>query len=175
MADRLDPLSELGRSAKHGTEELPDVLTVEELRERCEKEERILRLQYRDTEFPPEWEMGLKARGRQPTTMQGALSRWAYVSHLYRVRNEGLRKTDAETNRNVVRAMLRREPVRVELPSRVVNVTSRSYGAMLEILRHTLRMNEIDETIQRANQAHREVENASAGSSARCSHCTVAW
>lgn len=134
---------------------LPDPLTLEQLNSECEREERMLRLQYKDRDtnpdglLPPEWEMGLKHKRRQPTSMSGALSRWSYLTHIYRVRFENLTKADPADAEEVIGKMLRREPIRVELTGRTVNVTGRSYNALLEMARHSLRMQEIEADAQR--------------------------
>ena len=131
---------------RHQVESTPDTLTLADLAERCDREERILRLQYRDRgDFPPAWDAGLQNPARQTTSMSGALSRWAYVLYLWRLENERLVKpAERSKDRNVVRDMLTRQPVRVELPSRVVEVTGRCYLALLEIAKHYLRLREMD-------------------------------
>lgn len=142
--------------AKHGhariqPEQLGETLTLEELQRKCRQDEKILRLQYRDAVFPPEWDAGLGSPGRQATTMAGALSRWGYLIHLWNVRNQKLvRAASSPETRNVVRDMLLRVPVQLELPSiGHVEATGRSYMATLAIARHWLRIREIDMRLRR--------------------------
>ena len=155
-------------------EDLPDTLTLEDLAARCEREERLLRRQYRGKgheyadvkkgtllpEFPADWEAGLAIPGRQPTTMRGALSRWAYLTHLWRVRSERLRPKRAgqdSDQRNVLRDMLKREPVTVQLAARTVRLTGRSYAAMEMIAMHTLRLKDLHEKTKRLEAAESRI------------------
>jgi hypothetical protein len=137
-----------------GAEEKPDTVTLDDVRKWCDREERVLRLQYRTSpdergELPPEWEIGLKLPGRQIGTMTGALSRWAYLIHLYRIRNQKLAKAEAPDVEEAIRQLLLREPIVVEMPSRTVAVTGRSYSAMLEIARHSVRLHELETDVLR--------------------------
>jgi len=143
-------------------EEKPDVITLDLVQQWCAKEERILRLQYRTSPddpgtLPDEWEAGLRHRGRQTTSMHGALSRWAYLLHMWRVRSGKLSRASAEDAQDTVRKLLQRTPILVELPSKTVHVTARSYNAMLEIARHSLRLQEIDVDMRRLSEMEKQV------------------
>jgi len=132
-----------------GAEDKPDTVALDDVRKWCDREERVLRLQYQVRpnergELPPEWELGLQHPGRQTATMSGALSRWAYLIHLYRIRNQKLTKAEAPDVEEAIRQLLLREPIVVEMPSRTVAVTGRSYSAMLEIARHSVRLRELE-------------------------------
>lgn len=111
-----------------------EAVSVEEIRRWCEEDERTLRNQYPDRRLPDAAEQELASY--DPSTVRGALRRWAYLKHLWRVWSEGLarqeeqQKGDAE---EAARQLLRREPVRVRLGGRVVEVTGRSYAALYEI------------------------------------------
>ncbi len=160
---RETPESALAGAGVHvAGEEKPDVITLDLVQQWCAKEERILRLQYRTSPddpgtLPAEWETGLAHRGRQPTTMHAALSRWAYLLHLWRVRSGNLTKASAEEAQDTVRRLLQRTPILVELPSKTVHITARSYNAMLEIARHSLRLQEIDADMRRLAEMEQQV------------------
>lgn len=81
--------------------------------------------------------------------MTGALARYTYLSHIYRVRDKGLTEKDKSDAEDVVGRMVRRVPVTVELTNRTVTVTGRSYNAMMEIARHSLRLQEIEAELLR--------------------------
>ncbi len=76
--------------------------------------------------------------------MTGTLARYTYLSHIYRVRGEGLTQKDQSDAEDIVGKMVRRVPVTVQLTNRLVTVTGRSYNAMMEIARHSLRLQEIE-------------------------------
>ena len=157
------PESALADAGVHVTgENKPDVVTLDLVQQWCAKEERILRLQYRTSPddpgvLPAEWEMGLRHRGRQTISMHGALSRWAYLLHLWRLRSGNLTTVKTEDAQDTVRRLLQRTPILVELPSKTVHVTARSYNAMLEIARHSLRLQEIDVDMRRISEMERQV------------------
>lgn len=169
----LDPLRKQG-VAQVEVEDLPDTLTLEDLARRCEREERLLRRQYRMegheyadlkkgtrlAEFPPDWDLGLANPGRQPTTMRGCLSRWAYLSHLWRVRSQNLhpRSSDLDADqRRVLRDMLERKPIIVELGHRTVSLTGRSYAALETIAAHSLRLKDLHEKVKRLEAAESRI------------------
>ena len=116
------------------SEEAPDPLPLSYVQRWCERYERLIRRQY-----PPGGQLSAEAERRlaalDPSTMTGALQRWAYLKHLYLVRSEGLarREESRQTIEEAARQLLRREPVRVRLGGRVVEVTGRSYAALYEI------------------------------------------
>ena len=156
---KKEPIDELRgiHGVSIGVEDKPDTVSLADVQHWCEREERVLRLQYKTSPtdpgtLPVEWELGLRNRRRQPTTMSGALSRWAYLSHLYRVRSENLSKgTSDEDVQDTLRQMLKREPVMVPLSIGDTPVTARSYTAMLEIARHSLKLRELESEVMRQN------------------------
>lgn len=143
-----------------GLERVPDPVTREWLVAQCTRLEKHLRNQYREPEreddkrepFPPMWEQELAALRVGDIT--GALQRWAYLKHLYRVRSEGLEAAaqalgdDEGGAQEVARLILRRAPVVTELAGRRVEVTSRSYSAMAEISAHDLRLQDLNEAME---------------------------
>ncbi len=137
--------------AEHVQEAAPDVVDLGVLRSWCERDERILRLQYEDGKLPDPYE-GELAGMPAPTTTSDALRRWALLKHVFRVRSEGQPRATAGGARveDTVRKILRREPVPVELLGRIVNVTSRSYGAMLEIARASLAIDQLEGDLRTA-------------------------
>jgi hypothetical protein len=156
VAEHKDARSEL-LAAGVAVEKDPDygdALSLDRLRYMCAREERVLRLQYSKNpddpgELPPEWEFGLRKKGRGTETLAGALSRWTYLSHLYRIRSEGLTREQV-VDEETVRRLIRREPIYVDLPTgRRLTVTGRSYSALYEIARHSVRLRELDTEIER--------------------------
>lgn len=151
MRDSLLTPDLMQAGARYVRERAPDPVTLDWLVGRCEQLERILRLQYEDGVLPEAWETELASM--KPLDATGsALQAKSYLEHLYRVRWEGLNPaapTDGSSE-EAARALLRREPVVVELAGRSVEVTGRSYSAMMEIAAHDLRVKELDEVIERA-------------------------
>lgn len=114
-----------------------DVLTAEELRQLCGQYEGTLRASYAEAGgLPAEWAAELAQTPAD--TAQGALRRYGLLRHYYLTRMQELKRADAEPADalEAMRQLLRREPVRVELAGRVVEVTGRSYAAMYEIAAH---------------------------------------
>lgn len=167
-------LGELHELFGQGVQRIPDPLTASFLAKECVREERLLRLQYMkdgelptEAKLPPEWEHALQHPRRQPTTMSGALARWSFLTHCYRVRTERLTKADAGDAEDVLGKMLRREPVRIAVANRTVEVTGRSYNALLEIARHSLRMQECEHEIQRCAAVETRLTEIADGSATR--------
>lgn len=100
--------------------------------------ERALRAVCGEKGLPPEWENRLQQISRD--TPMGLLKtfKWlAIYSELHHERRQKVREVDAVTAQDAARALLRREPVVVTLASgRRVQVTGRSYAAMLELAAH---------------------------------------
>lgn len=130
----------------------PVSISLEQLQAMCASEERTLRMQ-----SPPDGDLGGEAEARlkriDASTIVGALRRWAYIKHLYLSRMEGLsRQEDRAIAEDAARALLRREPVRVRIGPYHVNVTARSYSAMLEIAQHAVRARELQADIVRCEE-----------------------
>lgn len=138
-----------GIRQEHRRESAPDPITSEWLAEQIATSERVLRLQYEEGEFPPEWEAELATMAGDDIT--SLLQRWAYLKHLRRVRWERLsaspEPSDADSQ-EAARQILRREPVTVWLGRHRVGVTSRSYSAMAEIAVHDLTCRQLNEDVK---------------------------
>lgn len=136
---------------EHVQEVAPEVIDLDVLRGWCEREERILRLQYEGGRLPDPYEA--EAAMLPLTNTTNAMKRWALIKHLYRLRSERLApapKTKGAELEDTVRKILRREPVVIELLGRLVKVTSRSYGAMVEIHRASLTIDQLEEDLRLA-------------------------
>lgn len=140
--------------AKYAREEAPDPVTLEWLVEKCARLERVLRLQYPEKELPQEWERAIALH--KPASSTGAgLRLKSLLEHYYRVRSGNLQARAVEDAgaAEAARALLRREPVVVQLAGERVEVTGRSYSAMMEIAAHDLRGRELDEALARVTAA----------------------
>lgn len=144
--------------ADHRAAEVPDCVDLEWIQGECERLERILRLQHSDPtdptdegEFDPRDEFALAQRPL--TNLRSALRRWAYLKHLYISRQQNLERRTSEADEDtldVMRRLIRREPVPVELQGgRTVEVTDRSWAALFEMARHGRRINTLREDLQR--------------------------
>lgn len=158
----LDPLLTpelLQTGARYDRERAPDPVTLGWLEESCARLERVLRLQYEEGKLPEEWERDLGMLGPvQDTT--GGLRRWALLKHFYRVRWKGLEaraEAQDEGAAAAARALLRREPITIQIAGETVQVTGRSYSAMMEIAAHDLRIRELEEAIVRLERLRRRV------------------
>lgn len=112
--------------------------------------ERALRAVSGEKGLPEAWEERLRSISRD--TPMGLLKtfKWlAIYSELHHERREKRREVDAVAAQDAARAILRREPVRVELGGRVVEVTSRSYAAMAEIAAHASQIRLLEEDLHR--------------------------
>lgn len=148
-------------------EQAPDPLPLSYVQRLCERYEKLLRRQYPpDGALAPDAERELSTLN--PSTMTGALRRWAYLKHLFTVRSEGLTKrTESRAEiEEVARQLLRREPVWVRLGDRRVAVTARSYAAMYEIASHaaSIRAVEADLELAAEKMAAAQVKLQRAGS-----------
>lgn len=153
MADTHLP-PEFGEAGvRQGRAQAPESITYEWIRAEAERLERILRMQYAEPDepatgeekLPPQAEAGL-ARHPIGETTTTALRRWAFLKHLYLVRSERLVQAgDSDTAKEAARALLRRDPIKVELSTgRVVHVTARSYAATYAIAQHWSRLQILD-------------------------------
>ncbi len=150
MQDELLTPDLFQAGARHDRERAPDPVTLDWLQEKCVRLERILRLQYPEKELPPEWERAVALH--KPASNTGAgLRLKSLLEHFYRVRDEGLQAgTVADGDAaHAARALLRREPVVIQIAGETIAVTGRSYSAMMEIAAHDLRTRELDEVTAR--------------------------
>lgn len=120
-----------------------------------DESESTLRASMRDAGFPAEWESQLEQH--PPTALIPALQRWALLKHFYRLRaaHSG-QKQDQESTVEAARQLLRREPVITTLAGRRVEVTGRSYNALVEISTHFLRIRELTAAATELEQMHGE-------------------
>lgn len=166
MADQ--PLSrELQQAgARRRRGKAPASVDYDWLRAECVRLERVLRMQYAQPgqlatgkeKLPAQLEQGLAAfpLGKSTTT---ALRRWAYIKHLYLLRSEKLVHASEGDARAAARALLRRDPVNVELTTgRVVGVTARSYAATHAIARHWFRIRMLDAELELAAAQFQEIQ-----------------
>lgn len=161
MRDHLLTPEIFQAGARHMRERAPDPVSLEWLQEKCVRLERFLRMQYPRGAFPEAWERSISLA--KPVTDTGAgLRLKSLLEHYYRVRSERL-TAQAEHDGDAAlaaRALLRREPVVIQIAGEVVSVTGRSYSAMLEIAAHDLRAREMDEPIARVTDLGARVSAA---------------
>lgn len=138
----------------------------------CERNERILRKQMEDGDLPDRHEAELRRPEMQLTSLTGGLKRWAYIKHLYRLWNEGRLSEEPragpggkpgvgdEKTSDQMRAMvqlLERESVTVRLTHRTVEVTDRSYLALLRMAEHSTRVQELERKVERIDDARERI------------------
>lgn len=157
-------MMEIGRQEQQPAD--PNSVTLADLQQWSAKLEKTLRLQEPDGRLDERAEKELADSSLEPSTVSGALRRWAFLKHRYRVRSEGLVAAanggDIE-KQEAARQLLRREPIRVRLGDRVVSVTARSYNALAEIAAHAGRLREIEQDLIAVERLHtaaaRELEH----------------
>lgn len=160
---------EIRQEADIRRDRAPDRITREWLEEQCERLEKVLRLQDEAEDSPFELTDRDEAElSRRPTsTTTGALKRWAYLKHLYLVRSEsgghrgaiqasGVPGSDAE---EAARKLLQREPVEVDLGTRRVQITGRSYACMLSMAQHESRIDELGADLERVQELRSDLED----------------
>lgn len=155
--------------ARFGRASAPDPVTLGWLQEECARLERILRLQYDDGVLPGAWEREVAMLKPTEDTTRG-LQLWSYLKHLYRVRGDGwaqIAGPDSAGSEEAARALLRREPITVQICGRRIDITGRSYAAMMEMAVHDLRVKEIDEVLERVTESATEVHEAVRSTPAR--------
>lgn len=147
---------------------IPDEMPLDYVRERCEKVEKVLRLQFKPDPLPPHFQRKLSSCPADGSP-EDLVERWVTLSHLLRCVRDDLRGWGSASDADVeeaARKLMRREPVEVELESRTVRVTGRSYAAMLEMARHELRLDTLRERMTRAAEVREELaERAEAAES----------
>lgn len=157
--DRFDPDFFENFAAAGGVqnqEHVPETVTIEWLRVRCEELEQVLRLQDDDGKLDPEDEQEL---ARYPlASMTSALRRWAFLKHIYFRDAEGLVRSTPGDKDEVVQQILDREPVRVWIANRWVSVTSRSRAALVALARHDLRRRDVQRDLDHAADLYEETE-----------------
>lgn len=143
----------------------PDPLTLEFLRRNCEEREHILRLQFQpidpktkemdyDAEastMPRKWDRELKNPRYSTETMTGCLRRYALLSRLHWLWSNGMNLSGPKEQADAMRKLLEREPVHVDIGTRIVSVTSRSYASMVELAKTWARIQFIETEILQAN------------------------
>lgn len=118
-----------------------DSVTLDQLQAWCSSHEKVLRWQFSGA-LPVSWEAELTSVPAD--TAANAVQRLALLKHFYRTHHEEQERKhappDEETQQRAARQLLRREPVEVDLGTRKVYVTARSYACMAEIARHDIRI-----------------------------------
>lgn len=137
--------------AERRTAGVPDDMPIEYVRERCEKIEKILRLQFAPDPLPQHFQAEL-ARCSSDTP-EDLVERWVTLSHLLRCWRDdltgwGKAGPPDEEKRELMRQLLTREPVTVDLAHRTVEVTDRSFAALQAIARHYLRVLELQDDLE---------------------------
>lgn len=163
VGDHGGLISELRRAGgEHVREGVPDPIDLPWLRSFVEREERILRLQYPDGEFPDHVEAELAPLAM--ATMAQALRRLIVVKHQWRVWSQRLQRRGASADvAEAARKILRREPVTVELLGRRLEITSRSYSAMAEIAFHDLTIQKLRGDLERVEELLQEIAGRARG------------
>lgn len=145
---------------------IPDEMPLDFVRERADEIERILRLQFKPDPLPQKMQAKL-ATCPADGSPSDLVERWVAVSHFLRsVRDRkeapsaGGEGPDEETVQRAARKLLRREPVRIELEDRTLQVTGRSYAAMIEMARHETRIDELRQDAARAFELRSRLEEA---------------
>ena len=163
MHDPLLTPDLLQAGARYVRERAPDPVTLEWLKAKCATLERVLRIQYPEGQLPGTWERDVALLSPVTDTSSG-LRLKSLLEHFYRVRNEGLRASGPTTEdvdaAKAARALLRREPIVIQIAGESVAVTGRSYSAMMEIAAHELRIREYDGAIERVASLAARTTNA---------------
>jgi hypothetical protein len=135
---------------------VPYPLTHQHIRTMCESRERILRIQYDDEKFADDDEQVLASLSIDDPDQ--AFQRYQYLMGLYFVWQRGFRRADRHETTDATRwLMLAREPVRIRIAGRVVDVTSRSRAAMIRMQRHEAARTQAEQAIQLLEQRIQEV------------------
>ncbi len=141
--------------AKRRSASAPDPVTLDWLQSECEREERILRLQYPETEgsLAPDDELAL-ASYKPPSDTTQALRLWRYIGHLNLARFKGMRvAANTEEAEEAARKLLVREPVTLTLESgRRVALTGRSWNAYRELAARGERLRLIETALEEVQQ-----------------------
>lgn len=125
-----------------------------------QENEHALRASYGEQGLPDAWERDLAALPRDTPTQ--LLTYYARIKHFYwlrydeRQQKREKRNEPGEGAQEAARQLLRREPVRVEIAGRTVNVTGRSYNALAEIAAHHLRGVGLAAAIEQVEQLYGE-------------------
>ena len=149
---------------------IPEEMPLDYVRERCQEIERILRLQFKPQPLPGPMQRQL-ARCPEDGSPEDLVERWVTVSHLLRCVRDDLQgswstATDDDIE-EAARQLLTREPVEIDLEDRTVQVTGRSYAAMLQMARHETRIDELRADAQRADEIRQEIAEEIEGASGR--------
>src|SRR3990172_4385757 len=119
---------------RFGHEPVAFPLTHERIRDMARLRERVLRLQFEGHQFPPEDETLLSSLSLDHPNQ--CWLRYLHLRGMWHVWEKGYQRRDADHDLNEY-LLLHREPVRVRIGARVVEVTSRSRAAMIMLARHS--------------------------------------
>lgn len=140
---------------------IPDEMPLDYVRERCEKIEKVLRLQFKPNPLPGPMQQQL-ATCPADGSPEDLVERWVTLAHLLRCERDNLHGhgtgRDDEDTEEAVRKLLQREPIRIDVADHRLEVTGRSYAAMIEMARHEIRIDELREDAARAAELREELE-----------------
>lgn len=148
---------------------IPDGMPLDYVRERCEKIEKILRLQFKPDPLPDHMQRKL-ATCPADGSPEDLVERWITLSHLLRCHRDGLHGWGSASDQDIqeaARQLLQRDPVEVELANRRVEITGRSYAAMLQMARHETRIDELRADARRADEVRQEIAEEMESTSGR--------
>lgn len=170
-------LREAGAQYRKGAGPDGDSVDLDWLVDRCEQMERILRLQFEDGDLPDRYERELSSPKMRLDSLTGGLKRFAYLKHLYRLWNRGGLDSASSPGRggspgspgvgegrepDQMRAMVQlldREPVSVRLSHRTIEITDRSYLALLRMAEHSTRINDLERDVRRIDALIRDIRD----------------
>lgn len=144
---------------------IPEEMPLDYVRERCEKIEKVLRLQFKPNPLPGPMQQKL-ATCPADGSPEDLVERWVTLSHLLRcVRDDlghggGRASRDPDDVEEAVRKLLSRDPVTMEVSGHRLEVTGRSYAAMIEMARHEIRIDELRQDAARAAELRESLETA---------------
>lgn len=137
------------------------VVTREEAEGWCAEYEPALRRLFAPGSLPPAWEAQLEAAPFDGTA-KGAIRRFGLLKGFYIARQQinvaGTGGRSVENKNEVMRQLIEREPVAVQLASgRVVHIRSRSWNAYYQIGAHAIRINWLNTQLDRLGEAYTTV------------------
>lgn len=129
---------------------------LEQIRSSTDRDEQLLREQDSEHRLAPAAETALALLKADADPARRTLRVYAYIKHLFLVRSEGLAEAPEE-KLEAAHQLLTRAPEEVTLDGgRVVTVTGRSYQALHEIARHSLRLQELEHDLRRCARLEEE-------------------
>lgn len=143
--------------ARHTSAAAPAVITLEWLQEQCDREERVLRLQYEERKLPAEDELAIaqhKGESGTPENTTDALRLWKYLGWCFMRRWDGWQKipgANSEEAQEAASDLLAATPVRVDLANgRTADVSERSLTCLRKMGGHELRIRYLESAMDDA-------------------------